>query len=97
MKKIRLTGRSSRLSLLQIEKVKNQILVLFPEMEVKVLPRESRGDLLPDIPLQTVEGTDFFTADLYEGLAKGDADIAIHSLKDMSAQHFFGEQFFCCC
>jgi len=94
MKKIRLTGRSSRLSLLQIEKVKNQILVLFPDMEVKVLPRESRGDLLPDIPLQTVEGTDFFTADLYEGLAKGDADIAIHSLKDMSAQHFFGENFF---
>jgi hydroxymethylbilane synthase len=94
MKKIRLTGRSSRLSLLQIEKVKKRILALFPDLEVEILPRESRGDLLQDIPLQTVEGTDFFTADLYLGLSAGEADIAVHSLKDMSAEHFFGENIF---
>jgi hydroxymethylbilane synthase len=94
MKKIRLTGRSSRLSLLQIERVKCQILSIFPELEVEVFARESRGDILQDIPLHTVEGTDFFTADLYRGLAAGEADIAVHSLKDMSAEHFFGENFF---
>ncbi len=49
---------------------------------------------MQDIPLQTVEGTDFFTADLYRGLAAGEADIAVHSLKDMSAEHFFGENIF---
>ena len=94
MKKIRLTGRSSRLSLLQIERVKDRILSIFPELEVEVLTRESRGDLLQDIPLHTVEGTDFFTADLYKGLSAGEADIAVHSLKDMSAEHFFGENIF---
>jgi hydroxymethylbilane synthase len=74
--------------------VKSRIQSVFPDLEVDILPRESRGDLLQDIPLQTVEGTDFFTADLYRGLAAGEADIAVHSLKDMSAEHFFGENFF---
>ncbi|MGL6266550.1 MAG: hypothetical protein ACRC2O_01450, partial [Chitinophagaceae bacterium] len=82
------------LSLLQIERVKNQIQTAFPSLELETLPRESRGDLLQDIPLQTVEGTDFFTADLYRGLTAGEADIAIHSLKDMSAEHFFGQNYF---
>ena len=94
MKKIRLTGRSSRLSLLQIERVKDRILSVFPELEVEVSARESRGDILQDIPLHTVDGTDFFTADLYKGLSEGEADIAVHSLKDMSADHFFGENIF---
>lgn len=79
---------------MQIEQVKNRILSVFPDSEVTILPRESRGDILQDIPLQTVEGTDFFTADLYRGLAADEADIAVHSLKDMSAEHFFGENFF---
>lgn len=82
------------MSLLQIELVKDRILSIFPELEVEVLARESRGDILQDIPLQTVEGTDFFTADLYRGLSVGEADIAVHSLKDMSAEHFFGENIF---
>jgi len=94
MKKIRLTGRSSRLSLLQIERVKDRILSIFPDVEVEVFARESRGDILQDIPLHTVEGTDFFTADLYRGLSAGEADIAVHSLKDMSAEHFFAENIF---
>ncbi len=94
MKKIRLTGRSSRLSLLQIERVKDQILSIFPEVEVEVFARESLGDILQGIPLHTVEGTDFFTADLYKSLSEGAADIAVHSLKDMSAAHFFGENIF---
>lgn len=80
--------------MLQIERVKSRILSAFPDLELEILPRESRGDLLQDIPLQTVEGTDFFTADLYRGLSAGEADIAIHSLKDMSAEHFLGENIF---
>ena len=80
--------------MLQIERVKNRLLTAFPDMDVEIFTRESRGDLLQDVPLQTVEGTDFFTAELYRGLSAGEADIAIHSLKDMSAEHFFGENIF---
>ena len=90
MEKLRITGRNSRLSLLQIEKVKQSILQFYPEMQVEVITRESLGDQLKDVPLQTVEGTDFFTSDFFDALQHGEADIAVHSLKDMSAEHYFG-------
>lgn len=90
MEKIRITGRASKLSLLQMEKTKRKIEAVFPSIEVELLPRESRGDQLQNIPLQTVEGSDFFTQDIFDALQNGEADIAVHSLKDMSGAHFFG-------
>jgi hydroxymethylbilane synthase len=44
--------------------------------------------------LHTVEGSDFFTQDIFDALANNEADIAVHSLKDMSSEHFFGENKF---
>jgi hydroxymethylbilane synthase len=88
--KIRLIGRGSRLSLLQLEKVKQKIEAVFGNMEVQVIARSSLGDALQDVPLHTVEGSDFFTQDIFDALANGGADIAVHSLKDMSSEHFFG-------
>ncbi len=94
MEKLRITGRSSRLSQLQIEKVKHSVLQFYPDMQVDLITRESVGDTLIDVPLQTVEGTDFFTGDFYDSLKHGEADIAIHSMKDMSGEHYFsGNEF----
>src|SRR5690554_242258 len=90
MEKIRLIGRSSALSRLQLEKVRSRIHAFFPQLQVELLTRETRGDQLRDIPLQTVEGTDFFTGDIFNELIENKADIAVHSLKDMSSEHFFG-------
>jgi hydroxymethylbilane synthase len=90
METIRLIGRSSRLSLLQLEKVKQRIEAATEGVQVQIIARSSRGDALQDIPLQTVEGTDFFTQDIFNALINGEADIAVHSLKDMSSEHFFG-------
>src|SRR5688500_16904245 len=94
MEKIRLIGRSSRLSLLQMEKVKRKIEIAFPGIAVELVTSGSRGDALQDVPLQTVEGSDFFTQEIFEKLATGEADIAVHSLKDMSSEHFFGKNIF---
>lgn len=91
---IKLIGRSSRLSLLQIDIVKQKILAAFPGINVEVIARSSRGDALQEIPLHTVEGSDFFTQDIFDALEKGEADIAVHSLKDMSSEHFFGSNYF---
>lgn len=77
-----------------MEKTKRKIEAVFPNIEVELLPRESRGDQLQNIPLQTVEGSDFFTQDIFDALQNGEADIAVHSLKDMSGSHFFGENKF---
>ena len=87
---IRLIGRSSRLSLLQIDILKHKIQSAFPQLNVEVIARSSRGDSLQEIPLHTVEGSDFFTQDIFDALTNGEADIAVHSLKDMSSEHFFG-------
>ena len=94
MQTIKLIGRSSRLSLLQIDIVKQKIQTAFPGMEVEVIGRRSKGDALQNIPLHTVEGSDFFTQDIFKTLTIGEADIAVHSLKDMSSEHFFGENKF---
>ena len=94
MEKILLIGRSSRLSLLQIEIVKNKITAAFPEIKVEIITKSSKGDELLNVPLHTVEGSDFFTQDIFDSLKNGEADIAVHSLKDMSSEHFFGKNKF---
>ena len=59
METIKLIGRSSRLSLLQIDIVKGKIQNAFPDIKVEVIARSSKGDALQNIPLHTVEGSDF--------------------------------------
>lgn len=66
----------------------------FPGIRVVQVLRSSRGDELQNVPLHTVEGQDFFTRDIFDALASGEADIAVHSLKDMSSEHFFSTQEF---
>lgn len=70
--------------------MKQRIEAVVRGINVQIIARSSRGDELRDIPLQTVEGSDFFTQDIFDALENGTADIAVHSLKDMSSEHFFG-------
>ncbi len=74
--------------------MKHKIAEAFPDVKVEIIARSSRGDALQDIPLQTVEGSDFFTQDIFDALQNNEADIAVHSLKDMSSEHFFGSNQF---
>ncbi len=74
--------------------MKHKIAETFPLVKVEIIARSSRGDALQDIPLQTVEGSDFFTQDIFDALQNNEADIAVHSLKDMSSEHFFGSNHF---
>ena len=94
MEMVRLIGRNSRLSLLQLEIVKQKLEAAFDNVDVQIIARSSCGDALQDVPLHTVEGSDFFTQDIFDALSAGEADIAVHSLKDMSAEHFFSSNKF---
>ena len=94
MKTVRLICRHSRLSLLQAEIVKRQIESAVPGTMVEIIGRSSRGDRELSVPLSALDGTDFFTEEIFEALQKGEADIAVHSLKDMSAVHFFSHDAF---
>ncbi len=94
MKTIRIICRQSRLSLLQAELVKQKIRKVEPDAVIEIIGRSSRGDRELNIPLSSVDGTDFFTKEIFEALQHGEADFAVHSLKDMSAQHFFSHNAF---
>lgn len=70
--------------------MKQRIERSFPGLAIEIIARSSKGDALADVPLHTVEGSDFFTQDIFDALISNEADIAVHSLKDMSSEHFFG-------
>jgi hydroxymethylbilane synthase len=91
---VRIICRHSRLSLLQAELVKQKIHVAEPDAEVIIIGRTSRGDRELLVPLSSLDGSDFFTQEIFEALQNNEADIAVHSLKDMSASHFFSHDAF---
>lgn len=74
--------------------MKEKINLLHPGLEVLINPRSSRGDRELSVPLSSLEGVDFFTQEIFEALENGEGDLAVHSLKDMSAPHFFSHDAF---
>ena len=94
MDKITIVCRASKLSLIQAELVRSKIIKLQPETDVVIRGMTSKGDRLVDLPLSSLNGMDFFTADIFQELREGKADIAVHSLKDMSSEHFFSHNAF---
>ena len=94
MNTIRIVCRQSKLSLLQANIVKKQISLAVPGIHVQVEGIISRGDRESSIALQTVEGKDFFTEDITRRLKNGGAVLAVHSLKDLSSEHFFSHTTF---
>lgn len=79
-KKIRVIARGSRLSRLQVEEIfKN-----FPKLAYEIKYLESYGDKNQQISLLNGEApADIFTRELDDAIRQGDADIAIHSAKDL--------------
>jgi hydroxymethylbilane synthase len=94
MNTVRIICRQSRLSLLQAEIVKQKIESVLPGTAVVIIGRSSRGDRELAVPLSSLDGTDFFTEEIFGVLQNNEADIAVHSLKDMSAAHFFSHDAF---
>ena len=79
-KNIRVIARGSRLSRLQVEEVFRQ----FPELPYEIKYLESYGDKHQHISLLNGEApADIFTRELDDAIRNGEADIAIHSAKDL--------------
>ena len=77
---IRVVCRSSKLSLLQV----NEVFAQFPNINYTVNAQESFGDKNKNISLMSKEvTTDFFTREMDDEILCGNADIAIHSAKDL--------------
>lgn len=75
--------RKSPLALWQAEYVKARLEALHPELTVTLLPMSSRGDHILDVPLAKVGGKGLFVKELEHALLNHEADIAVHSMKDV--------------
>ncbi len=84
--KIRIATRKSALALWQAEHVAS-LLNDFPEVEsVELVPLSTRGDEILDRSLQKIGGKGLFIKELEVAMQRGEADIAVHSMKDVPAE-----------
>jgi len=84
--KIRIATRKSALALWQAEHVADA-LKAFPEVDsVDLVPLSTRGDEILDKSLQKIGGKGLFIKELEVAMQVGDADIAVHSMKDVPAE-----------
>ena len=83
---IRIATRKSALALWQANHVAAMLRVL-PEVEsVELVPLSTRGDEILDRSLQKIGGKGLFIKELEVAMEKGEADIAVHSMKDVPAE-----------
>ena len=83
MKKLRIATRVSDLALWQAYHVKARVEAAYPEIEVELNKIVSNGDKVLDKPLALIGGKGHFTKELEDAMLAGEADMAVHSLKDV--------------
>lgn len=86
MNPIRIATRRSALALWQAEHVAARLRRLHPGREVTLLPMTTRGDRILDRPLAEIGGKGLFLKELEVAMQQGEADIAVHSMKDVPMQ-----------
>lgn len=85
MKKIiRIATRKSPLALWQAMFVKKKLLELSSNIQVDLLPLVTKGDIHLETSLSKVGGKGLFIKELELALLSCQADIAVHSMKDMT-------------
>jgi hydroxymethylbilane synthase len=80
---LRLATRKSALALWQTEHVARRLIAAHPGLAVELVPMTTRGDRILDRPLAQVGGKGLFLKELEEAMLAGEADAAVHSLKDV--------------
>ena len=83
---IRIATRKSPLALWQAHFVQSRLQQLYPQLRVELLPKSTKGDKILDSPLAKVGGKGLFVKELEQAILAGDADIAVHSMKDVPVE-----------
>ncbi|WP_314408058.1 hydroxymethylbilane synthase [Pseudomonas kuykendallii] len=96
-REIRIATRKSALALWQAEFVKESLEAAHPGLTVSLVPMVSRGDKLLDAPLAKIGGKGLFVKELETALLEDEADIAVHSMKDVPMDFPTGLGLFCIC
>jgi hydroxymethylbilane synthase len=84
--KIRIATRKSQLAIVQTEWVVEQLRVHEPDLEVELLEMTTMGDRMRDVSLASIGGKGLFVSELEHHVLEGNADLAVHSMKDLPAE-----------
>ncbi|HEX8374737.1 MAG TPA: hydroxymethylbilane synthase [Geminicoccaceae bacterium] len=80
---VRIASRGSELALWQTRAVEAAIRLAAPGTGVEIRVIRTTGDHVQDLPLAKIGDKGLFTKELDAALLAGDADLAVHSLKDV--------------
>ncbi len=81
-----LATRGSQLALAQAGWVASRLRELSPGVTVELKVIKTTGDKILDVPLAKVGGKGLFVKEIEEALLSGQADLAVHSMKDVPAE-----------
>ena len=80
---LRIATRKSPLAIWQAEHVANLLSTAHPEVVCELVPLSTSGDEIKDIALTAEGGKGLFLKELETALLEGEADLAVHSMKDV--------------
>jgi len=83
MDTLRIATRKSPLALWQSEYVADRLRHAHPGLHVELIPMSTRGDEVLDRSLAAIGGKGLFLKELELAMLRGEADCAVHSLKDV--------------
>lgn len=83
---LKIATRQSPLALWQANFVRDRLKALYPELTIELVTMVTKGDVILDTPLAKIGGKGLFVKELETALLNGEADIAVHSMKDVPMQ-----------
>ncbi|NJD55413.1 MAG: hydroxymethylbilane synthase [Nitrospirae bacterium] len=84
--KVVIGTRGSKLALWQAEWVRAELQRMNPGLAVELNKIKTTGDKILDVPLAQVGGKGLFVKEIEEALLRGEADLAVHSMKDVPTE-----------
>jgi len=85
-KPLRIATRKSALALWQANHVQSLLREAHPGIEIELVKIVTEGDRILDRPLAEIGGKGLFLKELERAMLDGEADLAVHSMKDVPAK-----------
>ena len=85
-KTLRIATRKSALALWQANHVQDLLKEAHPGIEIELVKIVTQGDRILDRPLSEIGGKGLFLKELERAMLDGEADLAVHSMKDVPAE-----------
>ena len=80
-----IASRGSRLARRQAEIVSDLLRAVHPQLTIEIKTVTTRGDV-DQRPFEQIPGKGLFTSEVERAVAEGEADVAVHSAKDLTSE-----------